>query len=73
MNSSIRSTAIETSCVFDPDASATLCNLASRIKDASSEQNSKAYLFQNHSVAVQRGDAASTCILGCASLDLGVV
>ena len=59
-----RPIAMETSGVFGPDASATLCDLASRIKDASSEQNSKAYLFQT--VAVQRGNAAS--VLGCAEV-----
>ena len=37
--------AIETSGVFVPDASAILHNLARRIKDVSSEQNSRAYLF----------------------------
>ena len=63
--------AIETSGVFGPDAYAILCDLARRIKDTSSEPNSKVYLFQMISVVVQRGNAAS--VLGCAGLDLDVV
>ena len=63
--------AIETSGVFGPDAYAILCDLARRIKDTSSEPNSKAYLFQKISVVVQRGNTAF--ILGCTGLALYVV
>ena len=65
------SIAIETSGVCGPEASAIPCDLAHRIKDVSSEPNSRAYLFKKISVAVQRGNAAS--VLGCAGLDLEVV
>ena len=60
--------AIKTSGVFGPDAYAILRDLAHLIKNVSNEPNSKTYLFQQISVAVQRGNAAS--VLGCAGLDL---
>ena len=45
-----RPIAIENSGVFGPHASATLCGLASQIRKASSEQNSKASLLCRKSV-----------------------
>ena len=63
--------AIETSGVFGPVASAILHDLAPHIKDVSKELNSRAYLFQKISVAVQRDNAAS--VMGCAGLDLDAV
>ena len=63
--------AIETSGVFDPVASTILHDLARQIKDVSKEPNSRAYLFQKISIAMQRGNAAS--IMGCAGLHLDAV
>ena len=63
--------AIETSGVFGPVASTILRDLARQIKDVSNEPNSRAYLYQKISVAVQRGNAAS--VMGCAGLDLDAV
>ena len=49
--------AIKTSGVFGPDAYDILCDLACQIKATSNKPNLTAYLFQQISVVVQRGNA----------------
>ena len=64
--------ATETSDVFGPVASSTILqDLARQIKGVSKEPNSRAYLLQKISIAVQRGNAAP--VMGCAGLDLDEV
>ena len=61
--------AVETSGVFGPDAFELFREIGGRIRTLTLEKNSRAYLIQQVSVAIQRGNAASVlgtlCVNSC--------
>ena len=61
--------AVETSGVFGPDAFELFREIGGRIRTLTLEENSRAYLIQQVSIAIQRGNAASVlgtlCVNSC--------
>ena len=57
--------AVETSGVFGPEAMKLFLDIARRVKATTHESQSRMFLFQQVSVAIQRGNAAS--VLGTAA------